>query len=289
MKIARVLEQHIESYHEEDVSNEDLVYSLFEQIKLVYNKLESNPMKRRLIVKALQQIIVHYSENWNSELWEFVLENVFLSFFDKSVLMYIDHLVGFSTTKAREVKKTENFQAMQTPTFSFGGPEVGQPSKKGGKKKDNRRMRFDEESIQKFNEKHLKENNDGFGFGIPPEETPKAFKPSKGSIEEQNLCLYIMEVFNDAYLNSELNNDKISLNIFIEYVKQMIRFISHASAEILKGVLNTIILILESDHNEILFRKYDSVTLGLFEEINNVIQRKTDLVLTVENTELLVN
>ena len=69
----------------------------------------------------------------------------------------------------------------------------------------------------------------------------------------------------------------------------MIRFISHASAEILKGVLKTIILILESDHNEILFRKYDSVTLGLFEEINNVIQRKTDLVLTVENTELLVN
>lgn len=64
--------------------------------------------------------------------------------------------------------------------------------------------------------------------------------------------------------------------------------ISNATAEILKSVLKTIDFILNSPLVEYFYTKYDSVTLNLFEEINSVIQRKTDLVLTVEATELLI-
>lgn len=219
--------------------------------------------------------------------------------FEKSVSRYIEQLVGFTTTKAREIKQRETAPAMQTPTFSFGGPTV--PSGKGkkvSKKGEGRRMRFDEESIQKFHQRNRQEHvshDEHAGFGMPPEETPKTTKPSKVNIEDQEICLFIMKILNKAlitfhntFVESEYKSQRVVLDFWVTYVKLMSLFVSNASAEILKGVLETIDFVLNSELDYYFYEKYDSVTLGLFEEINSVIQRKTDLVLTLQVTELLV-
>lgn len=267
----------------------DIWNHLFENMKYIYIEVQSSYEKQKFTLHALQDIIVNYSSCWSPDLWEFVLEDVVLLVYEKSITKYIDHLVGFSTTKAREFKQRENVPAMQTPTFSFGGPAPSQPAKneKGGKKQA-RRMKFDEESIKKFNEKSEPEHNSLPGFGMGSEETSKAYKPSQSSVEDQELCMLVMDIFNDAFVASEVKNHKTALNLWILYIKLMNPLVSNASVDILKGVLNTILFVLDSELSEYFFEKYDSVTLCLFEEINSLIQRKTDLILNVEVTELLV-
>lgn len=288
VRIARILDMmKYEGLNE--TNDEEMWNCIFDNIKYLYHEVQSNYAKRKLILHALQDIMINYSSNWSSELWEFVLEEVVLILFERSITKYIDHLVGFSTTKAREFKAKESVPAMQTPTFSFGGGGPTESnSKKSKNKGPNRRMRFDEESIKKFHERSTNDQSENRVFGLPPEETPKTYKPPQTSVEDQELCMFVMDIFNDSFVASELKDTKVELELWILYVKLMTPLISNASAEILKGVLGTIIFIIDSDLKELFYEKYDSVTLGLFEEINSLIQRKTDLILTLEVTELLV-
>lgn len=252
---------------------------------------------RKSTLDALQEIIINSTSKLNCELWEYTLDKTLLGMYEKSVSRYIDQLVGFSTTKAREVKQREIASALPTPTFSFGGG--GQTNtKKATKKGQGRKMKFDEESIQKFHQRNQEDsshNGEHTGFGMPPEETPKTNKPSPASIEDQNICIIIMNIFNAALQNynqmfvlSQSKTGRSVLDMWVVYVKIMSPLIGNATAEILKSVLKTIDFVLNSPLVEYFYAKYDSVSLNLFEEINSVIQRKTDLVLTVEATELLI-
>lgn len=301
LKIAKYLESYEEMDHEEsigDISTEPLWKALFAEIRLLFNEIQYNVVIRRSTLQAIQKIIDALPDSQNIILWEYIMNNILLGMFDRSVGKYIEQLVGFSTSKAREVKRKEISQPLQTPTFSFGGASISeQPqSKKATKKGQGKRMKFDEESIKKF---HQRSNDDSpsenVGFGMAPEETPKTHKPSQTSIDDQSICLQVMKIFNenlknfnDAYTKSHPSNIKTVLNLWIMYSKQMSPLINNASAELLKGVLETLNYMLGTSLGDYIFKKYDSVTLGLFEEINSVIQRKTDLVLTHDISCLFV-
>ena len=274
---------------------EDLWKCLFNELKFFFQEIQYSMVIRKSTLQALKQILE--SNHLPFELWEYALDNMVLGMFDKSVGKYIQQLVGFSTSKAREVKQHETSQAMTTPTFSLGGGGGG-GSQKQGKKGQGRRMKFDEESIQKFHQRsdHDNKATEFGGFGIPPEETPKIKKPTQQSIDDQSICILMMNIFNEALqnynnmfevLDDEENNRNV-LELWILYVKIMSPLINNASAEILKGVLKTIDFMINSSLCAYFYSKYDDVALSIFEDINSVIQRKTDLVLTIEVTELLV-
>lgn len=242
-------------------------------------------------------IVATCTKHLTFELWEYTMSNTLLELFDKSVHKYIDQLVGFTTSKAREVKQKEISQALQTPTFSFGGGGPSASNKKGGKKGQGSRMKFDETTIQNFHQRSAQETQaPEFGaFGMAPEETPKTQKPSQSNIDDQNINLIVMKIvnsslkeFNDKFVVSKGKTGRVVQSIWVTYTKMMSPLVGNASAELLIGVLETIDFMLSSDLAEYLYSKYDSVTLGLFEDINSLIQRKTDLVLTKQTTELLV-
>ena len=305
-KVAKYLESALEnkdqnehnptSSDQNEVDVEILWKILFNEIKCLYAEAQYSNIIRKSTLQAVEQIMNHYSSLMAWEQWEYALENTILSIFEKSVTRYIEQLGGFSTTKAREIKQREAVPAMQTPTFSFsqGNPTAG---KKINKKGEGRKMKFDEESIQKFHQRNMQETpsqNEFVGFGLPPDDN-KISKQSVLNVEDQNLSLTSMKIFNNVldsynktFIASGTRSGKAAIDFWITYSKYMSPFINNASAEILKGVLQTINFVLDSSLVEYFYQKYDSVSLGVFEDINNVIQRKTDLVLSTEATDLIV-
>ena len=287
------------SWHDNDeIEIVELWNILFNELKVIYIEAQYSNVIRRSTLQALDQIMNHYSSLMAWEQWEYALQNTILNIFEKSVNRYIDQLGGFSTTKAREIKQREAVPAMQTPTFSFGG---GNPSggKKINRKGEGRKMRFDEESIQKFHQRNIQESssqNEFVGFGFSNNEDPsKVSKQSTLNIEDQNLSLTWMRLFslsldnfNKTFTSSGSRTEKVILDLWISYSKHLSPFINNSSVEVLKGVLETINFILDSSLSEYFYQKYENVSLGIFEDINNVIQRKTDLILTSETSDLIV-
>jgi hypothetical protein len=193
LKIAKYLESYEEMDHEEsigDISTEPLWRALFTEIKLLFNEIQYNVIIRRSTLQAIHKIIDALPDSHDITLWEYIMDNILLGMFDRSVGKYIEQLVGFSTSKAREVKRKEISQHLQTPTFSFGGAVASeQPqSKKATKKGQGKRMKFDEESIKKFHQRSTdNSSSENIGFGMAPEETPKTHKPSQTSIDDQSI------------------------------------------------------------------------------------------------------
>jgi hypothetical protein len=281
---------------EEEDRSIEMVKAVLTEAKVLFFGVQFSVIIRRSTLQAVEKIVGEFGESVKEDIWEYALDNTLLGMFDKAVSRYVDQLVGFSTTKAREIKQIETSQAMQTPTFSFAG---GGPSnnKKGGKKGQGRRMIFDDKSIQEFHQRNAREpsGHESGGFGLPPEETPKTQKPTQASIDDQSICLQIMKIFNHAIENYNRlygeENDDCHRNIsdmWIQYSKIMSPLINNSTAEILKGILESLDFFINSSLSSHFYSKYDSVALGIFEEINSVIQRKTDLVLTIEVTERLI-
>lgn len=97
-----------------------------------------------------------------------------------------------------------------------------------------------------------------------------------------------LDNFNKTFTSSGSRTEKVILDLWISYSKHLSPFINNSSVEVLKGVLETINFILDSSLSEYFYQKYENVSLGIFEDINNVIQRKTDLILTSETSDLIV-
>jgi hypothetical protein len=193
VKIAKYFESYEEMDHEDsigDTDTEPLWKALFTEIKLLFHDIQYSVVIRRSTLQAVQQITTALHDSQDIGLWEYIIDNVLLGMFDRSVGKYIEQLVGFTTSKAREVKRNEISQHLQTPTFSFGGPPSNdQPqSKKVAKKGQGKRMKFDEESIKKFHQRSTGDSSsENVGFGMAPEETPKTQKQSQVSIDDQSI------------------------------------------------------------------------------------------------------
>ena len=277
---------------------ESLWKVLFSEIKLLFSSTQHSIVIRKSTVEALKSITCLVPESYSSILWEYIISTVLLGMFDRSVSKYIDQLVGFTTTKAREVKQHEISQSLQTPTFSFGPPpSETSGGKKVAKKGQGRRMQFNDEIINKFHQRDSEQNAPQHtGFGAAPEETPKTQKPSQESLDDQSICLFMIKIVNDSllefrdlFVESKPRCHKTVAELWVKYSKIMNMLISNASADILKGILETLYFMLSTNLSEYIFKKYDSITLGIFEEINSLINRKTDLVLTNDVSVLLVD
>lgn len=166
----------------------EMVKAVLTEAKVLFFGVQFSYVIRRSTLQAVEKIVGELGENVKEEIWEYALDSTLLGILDKAVSRYVDQLVGFSTTKAREIKQIETSQAMQTPTFSFatGGSSN---NKKGGKKGQGRRMIFDDKSIQEFHQRNARDSSghESGGFGLPPEETPKTQKPSQASIDDQSI------------------------------------------------------------------------------------------------------
>jgi hypothetical protein len=107
---------------------------LFTELKLLifgkcFKQSTINLVISKSTLESLEEILIHnYTTNLKIELLIFIMDDILLSIFEKSVSSYN---TGLSTIKAREVKQREADHSLQTPTFSFGG--AAPPQKENSK------------------------------------------------------------------------------------------------------------------------------------------------------------
>ncbi|CAI2383397.1 unnamed protein product [Moneuplotes crassus] len=270
---------------------------LFEEVGMLFNDFQFNYKIRKALIRSVKYMMRNMPFNCSSNLWEHLITKIVFEMMDKSIGKYLDQICGFNTSKAREVKQHEVTQSLQTPTFSLGGGGGGDSSgKKGVKKKNERRMKFNDEVINRFHQRNEDNQPEAAAFGAAPEETPKTIKPSQESLDDQSICLLLLEIceiglkqYRGIYVDSKPKCHMNLANMWTSLSKIITPLISNASATLLEGILEFFISILTSDLREYIYKKYDSITLGIFEEINSVINRKSDLVLSKKIAELLVS
>jgi hypothetical protein len=151
-------------------------------------------------------------------------------------------------------------------------------------------MTFDAETVKNFHKRNKFENEQHDNIpSFGPSSQGFSLNTKEGTermVEGETICLHIMKIFNKTYTsfvnmsNHRTEEEKNSiLDIWFTYVKIMSPMILNATPESLNSVLQTIEFMIDSPLNDFFYNNYDKIGLVLFEDINNVIQRKADLVL----------